>query len=181
MYFSSATLASILVTYSSLILAMPSPPQSASIPLNKRTLTPASVNCGPSGNGFEGLSSPDVGDLPKAANRLAKKGGTCATPSGKGQCMRVACDNTTAIFMCNSETSAGPNSAQCSDIAAYAYRDEDDEEGGKIMDVYSQCYEAGYYSVSVNAGMAVDEGGQWTVVAAAGNCNHPATDQPNAQ
>ena len=186
MQFSPATLASVVVSYSSFILAMPSPPQSANPALNKRTLTPASVDCG-GGKGFLGLTGPDVNDLPKAADRLAQKGGTCTTPTGYGQCIRVACDNTTAIWMCNSETSAGPNSAACTDIASYAYREATVDDADDLtttyspMDVYGQCYVPGYYSVSVLAGMAVDEGGAWTVVAAYGNCNHPATDQPNQQ
>ena len=186
MQFSPATVANILVSYSSLILAMPSPPQSGNPVLNKRTLTPAFVDCG-GGKGFLGLTGPDVNDLPKAADRLAEKGGTCTTPSGYGKCIRVACDNTTAIWMCNSETSAGPNSAACFDIASYAYREATVPDADDLgvddypMDVYGQCYVPGEYAVSVLAGMAVDEMGDWTVVAAYGNCNHAATDQPNQQ
>ena len=65
---------------------------------------PSDILCGSKpGNyfltGIDGVAAPNDDDVAKGAERLAKKGGTCKTPRGKGKCVRVACNNTTGIYV----------------------------------------------------------------------------------
>lgn len=66
---------------------------------NLDSLYPAHLDCGPDGKGFPGADPPDYGNLRDAANDLSDKGGTCTTPPGSGKCIRVACYNTTGIWV----------------------------------------------------------------------------------
>lgn len=82
--------------------------QSLGLPLaDDSALKPTSIDCGTTSDdlsppiyaGIPNVSPPDYTDLRKAAQRLSKKGGTCSTPAGGGNCVRVACDNTTGFWV----------------------------------------------------------------------------------
>ena len=74
--------------------------QAFAVPVeNQQALYLASINCGKDNGGLANISPPDYTDLHKAASRLSNKGGTCTTPAGAGKCIRIACDDTTGIWV----------------------------------------------------------------------------------
>ena len=186
MKFSSASTGLAALLVSSTALALPQGQSEAQVANVKRTYPiPSSINCGAvisqSLSGLANVSPPDDTDLQKTANRLSKKGGTCTTPAGSGVCIRVACDDTTGIFMCNTDGHAGPYSADCAQVAKYVYGGETEGADTTIQDTFTQCRNPGLYSTGLVSGQAFDISGNWNVISGYASCKHPSTDGPSQQ
>lgn len=179
MKFSSTTAALAAFLASSTALALPQGQAADQTPNIKRDLLyPSSINCGSDGNGLTNVTPPTDVDLAKAASRLFKKGGKCTTPAGSGKCIRVACDNTSGIWMCNTDGHDGPYTSDCTQVATYVDRGEGEGEGD-TQDIWNQCRHPGQLSIPLVSGQAFDVGGNFNVITGYANCGHPATNPPD--
>ncbi|KAG8526510.1 uncharacterized protein KY384_008710 [Bacidia gigantensis] len=159
---------------------------SLALPAELDAPIPDHIECGAgtgtdSPEGLPNIAAPDIEDLGKGADRLAKKGGTCTTPQGDGKCVRIACDNTTGIYFCNADGKEGPFSVPCQTVAAYVKRGDSSQEWKDILDTCKR--DSQFFSVKAVAGMAVDSSGDWTIITGYANCNHPvegASENPSS-